>query len=700
MPFSQISSEIPIKKVSVNDFSSLDHDPVTGTIRLESQGRRISLKTLKKRISEDKDSQSLMDEIANEEIELYLQYEIMAKQLHYVLQKDDLEDVIACDQLPVDFQILSQEVRDAVIKTALQKMVKVHQKTEKIGSTCHVAVVTGNTVTTAHLGDSYIFIVTVDKKGNVTLDRSNTTLHSAQPRLISRDGLRAISVGRGIGNADVPDFSHKPDFYHHTVKIPDEGKAFVLATCDGVFEKLTEAELKKIIKDWYVMEEFYEVKSQELSYAELAVEIQSAAYNRRSFDNISIAITPIQTNTLPKVLVLADGHGGKAVAEDIGKKLIPFLATEGIKHTSEYVLQVVIRDDNHSENDKFFSEYRRGITVFGKTGKEDDSMDSLSELLNENIKEHSLISREKQIHWIKKNSTANNNPVIQILLLTMWNYLDTQNIVPGNLNSKEAHQYCKIILKDNLPVFRSEKTYNTFDSKVVIKSYSYGKIFVENVGEPHIQDGNLYTVITSTVTVPDELKGIFKDLPSYKIILDKKEGELIGSPKYTLVDQASRNKKLISRYGNASSGVRLKQWATVAVLAIAGAVGGFFAGFALGGVAAIPFALMGGVLGVTAAMAWNASIMDKAAEKNDALKKVIEKGNHCTIVTVDEAQRALSSSAVIRAGLGKGRQLEVAAQSAVPVDSLPNQVPESVSAIDDEKYSEDSSNNSPRFRSH
>lgn len=268
----------------------------------------------------------------------------------------------------------AENLSELQIKTILQNTFAEAEKTsgsadEKAGSTLVTSIIQGNTIYTAHVGDSQGFLVLQNKDGNFTVERLNTRLHDPDdPEEKARVGEKniyngrlefkggTIAVTRAIGDHHVGEkMSHEPDIEIKKVEIPEGGKAFVLHGCDGLVEALKYANFEPQKQKEFAQEILHKQGETVENYiAQMAdyrgkndVQYLTQLLNQHknqplekipellgqdvmrhgSGDNISITVAEVRDDLPTRFVGVADGHGGQAVSESI-RQTFPSIISE------------------------------------------------------------------------------------------------------------------------------------------------------------------------------------------------------------------------------------------------------------------------------------------------------------------------------------------------------------------------------------
>lgn len=271
-------------------------------------------------------------------------------------KRSNQEDSVVADTIP-GFEQLTDVNREAALKdmveslqTTIQKRNDGKSQKDISGAALSAAVICGNQVCTANVGDSNVFVAIMSpKEPFVTVRRLTQELHSVGaakesarikaaghnvsyfpgdvPRL---DGKLALSRSMGDEHSEYKGF-HDPDIYIDTIDIPPGGKAFVINACDGLTEAISkrvgEEEEKRASEAW-LQEEISKivlkdgVPNRSLLQADIASQLSlrlaAAAIHAGSKDNVSLAVTRIEpTNPNAKYTGVFDGHGGDMVSRKL-----------------------------------------------------------------------------------------------------------------------------------------------------------------------------------------------------------------------------------------------------------------------------------------------------------------------------------------------------------------------------------------------
>ncbi len=234
-----------------------------------------------------------------------------------------------------NFNKLNESQRKHVLLNTIKKLQEQITKKDLVGgSTLCGAILTGNKIYTANVGDSLAYLAILDHQGQMfKFYRLNRILHTPtqekEARRIPDENIYSgrlagrLALSRAIGDNDFEQYGllHEPDeIYVDEYKIPTKGHGFVIVASDGLTEGecLTEELLINLIQDTYL-------ESTEVIASKLAVE----AYLNGSTDNISVLIAPLHsTSTGAEYAAVFDGHGGDDVSEYLYQKFDDILKNE------------------------------------------------------------------------------------------------------------------------------------------------------------------------------------------------------------------------------------------------------------------------------------------------------------------------------------------------------------------------------------
>jgi serine/threonine protein phosphatase PrpC len=271
--------------------------------------------------------------------------------------RETQEDRVIAEELP-DFMFLSSVDREqALDKTirALQAEIDRERQANRVGSTLCATVLCGNTIYNASVGDSESFLVVRDANNSIVrFERLNTTLHDINEenlaslkqagfkiyssamtgdRLVDVYGRPGINMYRAMGDLayEGAGLQHHPDIFKVQVDIPLGGNAFVINACDGMTERMSQADLEEIIE-----------KNRQASLKDLPLILTNAALQSGSSDNISVMVTPVELDARPKYMAVFDGHGGTLVSHFLSQRFHQVL----LKNSREQLFAPLSQEQN------------------------------------------------------------------------------------------------------------------------------------------------------------------------------------------------------------------------------------------------------------------------------------------------------------------------------------------------------------------
>lgn len=253
-----------------------------------------------------------------------------------------------------NFSALLNEVKQATLKGTISKIQKsIEQQSNNsdtkfanhAGSTVCAAIVSGQSIYTATLGDSVAYLCTVDETDKtVKLELINKEQHiTNNPKEIERirehliatrkdlseqdvdrcindtkksGKLASVSVTGALGDLDFEKdgLTHEPNIQGTKFNIPKNGKAFLIIASDGLTEKLNDADLSSIIQTG---------KFDALSISE---GLAKASFNAGTTDNITILVKQLDDKaSQDTLLAVFDGHGNNKTAQIASQEFAPTL---------------------------------------------------------------------------------------------------------------------------------------------------------------------------------------------------------------------------------------------------------------------------------------------------------------------------------------------------------------------------------------
>src|SRR5579883_488267 len=170
------------------------------------------------------------------------------------------EDRIAFGAI-AGFEKLSESKRSLALQQTIATLADIAAQSgmDHIGSTLCATVLFNNHIYTANVGDSAAYLVVLDQENYISqFKRLNIALHhptepaettrlqlEGKDQFIRFDRLKNLAVSRAIGDTALVPYglSHTADTYHDQVRLPPNGKAFVIVACDGLTEPLQNTEM-------------------------------------------------------------------------------------------------------------------------------------------------------------------------------------------------------------------------------------------------------------------------------------------------------------------------------------------------------------------------------------------------------------------------------------------------------------------------